>query len=36
MTPPLLAREEATYLKRTKLRSESHHTKPRGFPGAER
>jgi hypothetical protein len=31
MAPPLLAREGATYLKRTKLRSESHHTRPDGF-----
>jgi hypothetical protein len=36
MAPPLMAREGATYLKRAKLRSESHHMRPGGFPGAER
>jgi hypothetical protein len=36
MTPPLLARERSAYLKITKLWSESHHTRLRGFPGVKR
>jgi hypothetical protein len=36
MTPLLLDKEGVTYLKRTKLRSGSHHMRSGGFPGAER